>query len=702
MIDLEAEERAAAAIPGPSSPGGGSELSFASDILASSPEAMDVDGDASRALDATAGKEAVLPSTDGGPEASNTTDSGQASARGGRAARSADGAAPPAPVDSALSSKAPVLGRGQESFLAATGPGEANDLLPVAAGGDDIWSRPLARLGAHRGIRKRQGGPTSTSFLNDSSSEDEEFVVAPRPQETLQPNAKKKEVSKPSTAARPVRRLRALRMISVKKEEPDVTVSENTPSTPAAATAVTPAESRADGSPNGLSAPAEASAKHLPPLRPDESNPFPAPSSTASVIMQTSDVLRGADAEVAEVAMDGARSVTPKSAAAASPVDAHAVDTADLESASGVDGLVADRDRSPIGETDLSGVNEGHHEEDDHGEIEVVRDTNILAYRLQGAEAGADEGAATTLKPSSAPAPVEVVDGITSEDVSRNPEARTRAQASLDAQVATLSNEANRAARTTGEISSDMVTDVQRLLYLFGCPYLVAPQEAESQCAVLERMGLTQGTVTDDNDVFLFGGRRVYRHVCSRHKRAALYLSDDVERLMGLSQERLISLAYLLGCDYTDGIPTVGPVTAIEILAEFANAEDPLAGFKRWFESIEDPKKPDASDTPAKARLRKLRQKTSLPGGFPNPLVAKTYHEPVVCVLGEGGIEILLIHQATFSSFPSFFFSSAAPLLLSRWTKMTSPFSGAPLTWMDLKNFSRKRWAGTRSTSAAT
>jgi hypothetical protein len=344
-----------------------------------------------------------------------------------------------------------------------------------------------------------------------------------------------------------------------------------------------------------------------------------------------------ADAEggaVAEVAMGGARSATPKSTAAASPTDTRAVDTANLNPTPRADDLAADRAHSPVGEKRPSEVSETHHAEDVHGEIEVVRDTSILAYRVQGAEAESDKGTATSLGLPSAPAPVEVVDGITSEDISRNPEARTRAQASLDAQVATLSNEANRAARTTGEISSDMVTDVQRLLYLFGCPYLVAPQEAESQCAVLERMGLTQGTITDDNDVFLFGGRRVYRHVCSRHKRAAMYLSDDVERLMGLSQERLISLAYLLGCDYTDGIPTVGPVTAIEILAEFANAEDPLVDFKQWFESIEDPTKPDASDTSAKARLRKLRQKTSLPGGFPNPLVAKTYHEPVVRDVG--------------------------------------------------------------------
>lgn len=48
---------------------------------------------------------------------------------------------------------------------------------------------------------------------------------------------------------------------------------------------------------------------------------------------------------------------------------------------------------------------------------------------------------------------------------------------------------------------------------MFGLPYIIAPMEAESQCAWLDEAGLVDGVVTDDNDVFLFGGQRVYRCV---------------------------------------------------------------------------------------------------------------------------------------------------------------------------------------------
>jgi len=59
--------------------------------------------------------------------------------------------------------------------------------------------------------------------------------------------------------------------------------------------------------------------------------------------------------------------------------------------------------------------------------------------------------------------------------------------------------------------SSEMYGECRALLAMFGLPFLVAPEEAEAQCAWLDAAGLVDGVVTDDNDVFLFGGRHVFR-----------------------------------------------------------------------------------------------------------------------------------------------------------------------------------------------
>ena len=65
---------------------------------------------------------------------------------------------------------------------------------------------------------------------------------------------------------------------------------------------------------------------------------------------------------------------------------------------------------------------------------------------------------------------------------------------------------------TTESPTTDMYGDCQELLQLFGLPYIIAPAEAEAQCAWLDAQGLVDGVVTDDNDAFLFGAKHIYRY----------------------------------------------------------------------------------------------------------------------------------------------------------------------------------------------
>ena len=81
----------------------------------------------------------------------------------------------------------------------------------------------------------------------------------------------------------------------------------------------------------------------------------------------------------------------------------------------------------------------------------------------------------------------------------------------LDADIDRLTEEYRRHIRYADEPTPEMYAEVQELLTIFGIPYIIAPMEAEAQCAFLEKEGLVDGVVTDDSDAFLFGARKVYR-----------------------------------------------------------------------------------------------------------------------------------------------------------------------------------------------
>uniref|UniRef100_A0A2K5QE80 XPG-I domain-containing protein n=1 Tax=Cebus imitator TaxID=2715852 RepID=A0A2K5QE80_CEBIM len=174
-----------------------------------------------------------------------------------------------------------------------------------------------------------------------------------------------------------------------------------------------------------------------------------------------------------------------------------------------------------------------------------------------------------------------------------------------------------------------MFLESQELLRLFGIPYIQAPMEAEAQCAILDLTDQTSGTITDDSDIWLFGARHVYKNFFNKNKFVEYYQYVDFHNQLGLDRNKLINLAYLLGSDYTEGIPTVGCVTAMEILNEFpGHGLEPLLKFSEWWhEAQKNPKiRPNPHDTKVKKKLRTLQ----LTPGFPNPAVAEAYLKPVV------------------------------------------------------------------------
>lgn len=137
---------------------------------------------------------------------------------------------------------------------------------------------------------------------------------------------------------------------------------------------------------------------------------------------------------------------------------------------------------------------------------------------------------------------------------------------------------------------------------------MIAPAEAEAQCCELERLGLVDGIITDDSDVFVFGGQKVYRNIFNQQQFVEEYVfsapprrppphppnpplryrAEDARRELAIPS--FLPLALLLGGDYTQGVKGVGIVNAMEILAAFDMSKDVEGGlkkFKEWMDKFD-------------------------------------------------------------------------------------------------------------------
>lgn len=200
----------------------------------------------------------------------------------------------------------------------------------------------------------------------------------------------------------------------------------------------------------------------------------------------------------------------------------------------------------------------------------------------------------------------------------------------IDEEIRTLNQQKKAAMRDSEDITQQMISQIMLLLRLFGIPYITAPMEAEAQCAELVSLGLVEGIITDDSDVFLFGGMRVFKNMFNQSKTVECFLSSDLSRELGLERDTLIRLAYLLGSDYVEGLPGVGPVMAMELLKEFPG-EDGLHKFKDWWSKVQSGRdRAEDNTSKFRKRFKKKFKNLYLPLEWPNALVRDAYYHPTV------------------------------------------------------------------------
>ncbi|XP_037958397.1 DNA repair protein complementing XP-G cells isoform X2 [Teleopsis dalmanni] len=201
----------------------------------------------------------------------------------------------------------------------------------------------------------------------------------------------------------------------------------------------------------------------------------------------------------------------------------------------------------------------------------------------------------------------------------------------------------NRKERMGMTISQRMISDCQELLRLFGIPYIVAPMEAEAQCAFLDEHHITHGTITDDSDIWLFGGRTVYKNFFDNKKHVYEFKAEEIINFYHCDRKKLVQLACLVGSDYTLGIHGIGTTLGLEILSEFSlkgeYAENNRINIMKTLKSLQEFQEwallhqNSATISPGtltRVSLKKKLEKIQIPEGFPSLAVIEAYLSPKV------------------------------------------------------------------------
>jgi len=205
--------------------------------------------------------------------------------------------------------------------------------------------------------------------------------------------------------------------------------------------------------------------------------------------------------------------------------------------------------------------------------------------------------------------PIYVFDGapskLKSETLRKRREVRTDAEkkSSLALKEGNM-DDAQKFGSRALRLTPDMVTEAKEMLLHLGIPIVEAPQEGEAQASVMVASGQIYGAVSQDFDCLLFGATNLFRNIGITGKRKVagknFYVEvkpqnielENVLTELKINRQKLIWLGILVGTDFNEKFPRIGPKTALKLVQNNNSFEDILKETKHEidfdYKEIED------------------------------------------------------------------------------------------------------------------
>lgn len=185
--------------------------------------------------------------------------------------------------------------------------------------------------------------------------------------------------------------------------------------------------------------------------------------------------------------------------------------------------------------------------------------------------------------------PLYVFDGappkLKSGELAKRFQRKSEAQESHEeAKETGTAEDVEKFSRRTVRVTREHNEEARRLLKLMGIPFIIAPTEAEAQCAVLARAGKVYAAASEDMDTLTFNSPVLLRKLTFSEQRKEPIQEVHLDKILeGLDMDlnQFIDLCILLGCDYVDPVKGIGPKVALNLIREHKTLENVVEHVKK-------------------------------------------------------------------------------------------------------------------------
>ena len=135
-----------------------------------------------------------------------------------------------------------------------------------------------------------------------------------------------------------------------------------------------------------------------------------------------------------------------------------------------------------------------------------------------------------------------------------------------------INKEINKLSCQIINVTKTHIIEVKKLLDILNVKYYDAPDEAEKYCVYLQQQKVVDYIITDDTDVFTFGGYNILKSSVKND-----IIETDINQVLKkieYSKDKFIDFCILSGCDYLPYIPSLAINTVYTLFKKYNTIED--------------------------------------------------------------------------------------------------------------------------------